>query len=108
MSKIASSYYQYQYSLLIREAVRSKMLKLVSFRRFFVAQKVLQGVRHASQFPSEVISFDDPKWFPTESGPIQKSIFGDRIEIPKCRMDQYVWANSAMWQDKTAVVSWLR
>lgn len=58
-----------------------------------------------SQYPIEIISFNDPAYYPPETGPIQKSFLSEKLRVPKCRIDQYVWENMASWKDKTAVVS---
>lgn len=79
----------------------------VSASRLLSAPKYLPKVRPFSTIKSvktEVIGYNDPFWFPPETGPIQRSIFADQVVLPRCRIDQYIWTNSGSWQDKTAVV----
>lgn len=64
----------------------------------------VKHIRHSSQYPTEVISYNDLNWYPAESGPIQSSIYSNQIKIPKCRIDQYIWSKIGPWKDQTAVV----
>lgn len=58
----------------------------------------------SSRYETETISYSDNFWFPPEEGHIQRSKLFDKVVIPKCRLDQYVWENFNQWQDKTALV----
>lgn len=58
-----------------------------------------------TKYPTETITYDDSFWFPSETGPIQNSIYSDKIILPKCRLDQHIWENYKQWQDNTAVVN---
>lgn len=62
------------------------------------------STRLTSQFSVETISLTDQRLFPTEEGPVINSTYGHKFESPKCRIDQFVWADMNRWQNKAAVV----
>lgn len=63
------------------------------------------SIRSLSQFQTETISLQDKQLYPIEKGAVVKSVYGEEITIPKCRLDQFIWTDIDQWQNKTAVVS---
>lgn len=59
--------------------------------------------RLSSSYEQEEVSCEDEKLFPAEDGIIQNSIYGQKITVPKCTLDQYVWMDVDKFKNKTAV-----
>lgn len=57
-------------------------------------------------FSKETVSFRDPILYPQEVGPIQESSHCDSIQLPQCRIYEYVWQNMAKWHNHVAVVEY--
>lgn len=59
--------------------------------------------RRISSYTHEVISTDDQNLFPPEDGVIQNSLYGQKINIPICTLDQYIWMDIDKFRHKTAI-----
>ncbi|XP_063698798.1 uncharacterized protein LOC134829578 [Culicoides brevitarsis] len=49
------------------------------------------------------VSLEDQSLFPAEEGIVQNSLYTNRILVPKCTLDQYVWSNVDKFRQKTAI-----
>lgn len=64
------------------------------------------GFRLLSNYPTELISVNDPVMFPPEpQSVIKRSQYGHDLTMTKCTVDQLAWKNVTQWEDKVAIVS---
>lgn len=81
------------------------MLRLVTKKSlsFSLRKNKTFSRNFSSKYEVEKISYENSSLFPAEDGIIQNSIYADKIFVPNCTLDQYVWSDLAKYKRKTAI-----